>query len=240
MDAKLKIMLMLTFALGIVACLCFTPNRKNENAENNAVVVENRLKTNQIHYEVKRIALTFDDGPNGIYTEKLLDGLKKRNVKATFFVTGENIKGNEEIIKRMYEEGHLIGNHTYSHVNLVKLSFESACEEINTTNAWIYNLTGYEVEYIRPPFGAWTKELKTETDMAIVMWNVDPLDWKEQNSEIVSGRIIRNVKSGDIVLLHDIFGSSVEAALKVIDELTKQGYIFVRVDELSGNGKVVR
>lgn len=204
-----------------------------------ATDVDNRMEINKEYSDVKKIALTFDDGPNGVYTEKLLDGLKKRNVKATFFIMGENIKGNEELIKRMYEEGHLIGNHTYSHVNLGKLSFEAACEEINTTNAYIYNLTGYDVEYIRPPFGEFGEKLKEETDMAIVMWNVDPLDWKDQNSALVEQRILSDVKSGDIVLLHDIYGTSVEAALRVIDRLKKDGYTFVRVDELGKSSKVM-
>lgn len=239
MDSKFKRILMMLSAVGIVVLIYFSVSGNNEKSEETTAVT-NRLQTNQIHYEVKRVALTFDDGPNGIYTEKLLNGLQKRNVKVTFFVTGENIIGNEELIKRMHKEGHLIGNHTYSHVNLERLSFDEACEEINATNAWIYNLTGYEMEYIRPPFGAWTKKLKTETDMAIVMWNVDPLDWRDQNSEVISRRIMKNIKSNDIVLLHDIFGSSVDAALKVIDELTKQGYTFVRVDELNESEKIER
>lgn len=201
--------------------------------------VDNKMKINQIAYDIKKVALTFDDGPNGIYTEKLLEGLKERNVKATFFITGENIKENEDLILRMYEEGHLIGNHTYSHVNLSKLSFKEACEEISDTNAYIYNLTGYEVKYIRPPFGALTEELREETDMSIVMWNVDPLDWKDQNSTLIANRIIKSVKNGDIILLHDIFNSSVEAALKVIDELKCQGYVFVTVDEMGENSKVM-
>lgn len=239
MNLRSIILLGILFVAAFVL-VYFTSAMNHDSGEKNAVEAERRLKTNQIHYEVKRVALTFDDGPSGIYTEKLLDGLKERNVKATFFVMGENINGNEEIIKRMYDEGHLIGNHTYSHVNLANLSFENACDEINTTNAFVYNLTGYEVEYIRPPFGAWTEKLKSETNMAIVMWNVDPMDWKDQNSDIVSRRIIKNVKNEDIILLHDIFGSSVDAALKVVDELKKKGYTFVRVDELPENQKIVR
>lgn len=211
----------------------------NDMKADNKLKEDNKLKTNKVTPNIKKVALTFDDGPNGIYTEKLLDGLLERNVKATFFITGENIKENEDLIARMYEEGHLLGNHTYSHVNLSELDFEAACEEINDTNASVYNITGYEMEYIRPPFGEWTDKLKEKTDMAIVMWNVDPLDWKDQNSALVTSRILKNVKNGDIILLHDIFNSSVEAALQVIDELKKQGYIFVTVDELRESEKVM-
>lgn len=236
-EYKLKILVIVMFIIVcIFICVYWNGCRDgNDNVER----VNNRLKTNQIALDIKKVALTFDDGPNGIYTAKLLDGLKERNVKATFFVTGENIKENEELIVRMYEEGHLLGNHTYSHVNLSKLSFEDAYEEINNTNACIYNLTGYEMEYIRPPFGAWTNKLRDETDMAIVMWNVDPLDWRDQNSTLIAKRILENVSSGDIILLHDIFNSSVEAALKVIDELKEQGYLFVTIDELRNSEKVM-
>lgn len=238
---KMKRKQMIHIVLLLLAGVLIINSFVNQRTENSKVVdgVNYKLKTNQIHYEGKQIALTFDDGPNGIYTAKLLDGLKERNVKVTFFIMGENIKGNEELVKRMYEEGHLLGNHTYSHVDLEKMSFEKAYDEIQTTNAWIYNLTGYEAEYIRPPFGSWTDKLKEETDMSIVMWNVDPLDWRDQNSAVIAKRILSKVKSGDIVLLHDIYNSSVEAAFQVIDELKKQGYTFVRVDELGKSQKVI-
>lgn len=236
-EYKLKILVIVMFIIVCIFICVYWNGCRVGNA--NVERVNNKLKTNQIALDLKKVALTFDDGPNGIYTEKLLDGLKERNVKATFFITGENIKENEELIVRMYEEGHLLGNHTYSHVNLSRLSFEDAYEEINNTNACIYNLTGYEMEYIRPPFGAWTNKLRDETDMAIVMWNVDPLDWRDQNSTLIAKRILENVSSGDIILLHDIFNSSVEAALKVIDELKEQGYLFVTIDELRDSEKVM-
>jgi peptidoglycan/xylan/chitin deacetylase (PgdA/CDA1 family) len=196
------------------------------------------LNITNVKDTIPKVALTFDDGPSGQYTERLLEGLKERSVKATFFIVGECIEGNEEIIKKMYEDGHLIGNHTYTHTNLVKTEFSTACEEINQTNSNIKSITGYTPKYIRPPYGEWDKKLLQETNMSIVLWTVDPEDWKDQNAEIVASRILKSVSSGDIILLHDIFKSSVDAAFIIIDRLQAKGYHFVTVDKLR-NEKII-
>lgn len=182
--------------------------------------------------EIKKIALTFDDGPHSVYTEKLLDGLKSRGVVATFFIVGGNINGNEHIVKRMYEEGHLIGNHTYSHVELDKLSAAQAEDEIKKTNDIIESITGEEVNYIRPPFGAYNKSMFKDKNMFVVLWDLDPRDWCIQSCEPVVNYVVKNVKSGQIILMHDIFHSSVEAALKIVDILKEQGYEFVTVEDI--------
>lgn len=116
-----------------------------------------------------RIALTFDDGPHPVYTPKLLDGLKERNVKATFFVVGKNIEGREDIIKRMDEEGHLIGNHTYDHVKITGLPEEEACAQITKTSELVKEITGKNTEFVRPPFGAWDKKLECGFEMFPVL-----------------------------------------------------------------------
>lgn len=182
--------------------------------------------------ERKRVALTFDDGPHPYYTEELLDGLKERGVKATFFVVGENIPGNEDVIRRMDEEGHLIGNHTYDHVKISDMSNADACEQIEKTSALIRELTGKDTEFVRPPFGAWKKELECSFVMIPVLWDVDPKDWTTSNVSDIVRRVLEDVKDGDIILLHDYYRSSVEAALRIVDELQGQGYEFVTVDEL--------
>lgn len=123
-----------------------------------------------------RIALTFDDGPHPVYTPKLLDGLKERNVKATFFVVGKNIEGREDIIKRMDEEGHLIGNHTYDHVKITGLPEEEACAQITKTSELVKEITGKNTEFVRPPFGAWDKKLECGFEMFPVLWSIDTLD----------------------------------------------------------------
>lgn len=180
----------------------------------------------------KRIALSFDDGPHAVYTEMLLDGLAERNVKAAFFVVGKNIAGNEKLISRMYQEGHVIGNHTYDHVKLCELSDAEACEQIEKTNTLIRKITGTELEFVRPPFGEWNHDMECSFTMIPVLWDVDPLDWTTKNQHQIVQHVLKEVKDGDIILLHDYYESSVGAALQIVDELQKQGYEFVTIDEM--------
>ena len=179
-----------------------------------------------------KVALTFDDGPHPVYTPQLLDGLNERGVHATFFVVGKNILGNEALLKRMETEGHLIGNHTYSHVKLSELDIARACAEVEKTNALICEVTGKEPEFIRPPFGEWKKAMECSFEMIPVLWDVDSLDWTTKNTALVVERVLKDTKPGDIILLHDYYQSSVDAALEIVDALTERGYKFVTVDEL--------
>lgn len=181
--------------------------------------------------ETKRVAITFDDGPHCVYTEQLLDGLKERNVVATFFVVGASINDNEALIERMSKEGHLIGNHTYNHVQLSCLATDARYKEIDKTNETIESITGKSVGFLRPPFGSCDED-KIMHDMMVVMWDIDPLDWCTNDVNKVVERIVSSVEDGDIILMHDIFETSVKAALKVIDMLKEQGYEFVTVEEL--------
>ncbi|MGN0299632.1 MAG: polysaccharide deacetylase family protein [Lachnospiraceae bacterium] len=182
--------------------------------------------------EKKQVALTFDDGPHAIYTPQLLKGLKERGVKATFFVIGENAEQNPEIIAQMYEEGHLIGNHTMHHVAINQMSWEEAEKEVGEANDVIASITGERPEYIRPPYGECNDKKSCPFDMILVFWNVDTLDWKVLDSGRVVENVIKNVEDGDIILLHDIYETSVEAALIIVDRLQAMGYEFVTVDEL--------
>ncbi len=179
-----------------------------------------------------RIALTFDDGPHPVYTPKLLDGLKERNVKATFFVVGKNIEGREDIIKRMDEEGHLIGNHTYDHVKITGLPEEEAYAQITKTSELVKEITGKNTEFVRPPFGAWDKKLECGFEMFPVLWSIDPLDWTTKNVDAVVQKVLSRAEENSIILLHDYYDSSVEAALKIVDALLERGFEFVTVDEL--------
>ena len=189
-------------------------------------------QTETARKEKPKVALTFDDGPHLIYTEELLDGLKERKVCATFFLIGKNIEGKEELVRRMEEEGHLIGNHTYHHVKLTGISEDQAEQEILETCEKISEVTGTYTSFVRPPFGEWKKNLDFEITMIPVSWNVDSRDWTTQNSEKIVKRVVKDVDEGDIILMHDIFESSVQAALEIIDILSGQGYEFVTVDEL--------
>lgn len=182
--------------------------------------------------EAPKIALTFDDGPSAAWTPALLDGLKERGVKATFFLIGENADKNPEIVKRMAEEGHLIGNHTYHHVELTKVSENEARLELADTSAVIVRITGKEPEYMRPPFGAWQRKLEQEIQMLPVLWTIDPLDWTTENQDEIVNKVVTEAEENDIILLHDCYKSSIEAGLRIVDILQEEGFVFVTVDEL--------
>ncbi len=186
----------------------------------------------QIASDVRRVALTFDDGPHPLYTEPLLDGLKERGVRATFFVTGENAALHPDIIKRMHDEGHLIGNHTYTHIELTKTNREKFKRELVKTNEVLQEITGEEVLYVRPPYGAWDKKLESELNMFPILWSVDPLDWCTADASCITQTVLKKVGENDIILMHDYYKTSVEAALAIVDELQQQGYEFVTVDKI--------
>lgn len=182
--------------------------------------------------EPPRIALTFDDGPNARYTPLLLDGLRDRNIHASFFLIGENIEGNEDILRQMQQDGHLIGNHTWDHVQLNKISSQKAQMEIEKTNNRIYEATGVYPSYVRPPFGAWIKDMELSVTMLPVFWDVDTLDWKSKNIDSILSIAEKQVHDGSIILMHDGYQTSVDAALKIADLFTQKGYVFVTADQL--------
>lgn len=182
--------------------------------------------------ESKQIAITFDDGPNPDYTMKLLKGLKKRGVKATFFVLGEEVERYPDILKATYDDGHMIGVHSYQHVNFGQIGDAAALEQVEKTQQAIYDVTGEYTGYIRPPYGCWKKELDQELPMIEVLWDIDPLDWATKDADTVVQRVLQKIPNGSIILLHDASESSVSAAFTIIDTLQKQGYEFVTVEEL--------
>ena len=196
---------------------------KNETVE--------KIETNQI-VETKKLALTFDDGPHPEYTPLLLDGLKERNVSAAFFLMGKNAEKYPDIVERMAKEGHTVGNHSYSHVQLNEMEELEACKEMTKANKAIEEITGKKPDYIRPPFGAWSRDLDCITNMIVVLWDVDPLDWQCQNTDLIVKRVVSKVKEDDIILLHDSYETTVEATFQIIDTLQKEGYEFVGLDEM--------
>lgn len=180
----------------------------------------------------KKIAITFDDGPHPYYTPQLLDGLKERGVTATFFLTGEGAEQNPEIVRRMYEEGHLIGNHTYSHLQLNESNGERFKQELIRTNEILAEITGEEVQYVRPPYGSWNRQFEKELNMIPVLWTIDPLDWCSNNAACIAQKVCAKAEENAIILMHDQYKTSVTAALEIIDTLTAQGYEFVTVEEI--------
>ena len=180
-----------------------------------------------------QIAITFDDGPS-IYTTELLEGLQERGVRATFFLIGECAQARPEVVSQIAKGGHLIGNHTYSHVDIARIPEREAREEIEKTNRILEKIIRDKVEYIRPPFGVWEKKLE-DLNMMSVLWTVDPLDWTTKNADEIVNRVVTKTRENDIILMHDCYKSSVQAALRIIDLLQSEGYEFVTVDELFMN-----
>ena len=189
----------------------------------------------KVYFEKKNrkvVALTFDDGPNPATTNQALDTLSKYGIKATFFVLGKNVSGNEEILKRMKADGHVIGNHSWSHPVLSKLSLDEAKKQITDTEDALTKVLGASSKLMRPPYGAITDDIRNSLDLSFIMWDVDSLDWKSKNEASILTEIQREVKNGSIILMHDIHAETVNALPKVIDYLKEQGYEFVTVPEM--------
>ena len=178
------------------------------------------------------VALTFDDGP-GPRTSEILDQLKKYNAHATFFMLGKNVKSYPDAIKQMLKDGNELGNHSYDHQQLTKIDAEAIAKEVNDTNENIKNICGSPATVLRPPYGAINDTVKSSVGMPMILWNVDTLDWKTRNTQSTIDEVMRNLKDGDIILMHDIHEPSVQAALKLIPDLVSQGYKLMTVSELA-------
>ena len=192
----------------------------------------------QVSTEEKAIALTFDDGPHPKYTAQILDILKEYGVKATFFVIGKNAELCKDVVKRCAEEGHEIGNHTYTHATADACSYETLKEEIGKTERIITSLTGRTPYLFRPPTGLCnqnTVALSKELGFKTIVWNVDTRDWAHTRTERIISSVLGNVKSGSIILMHDYIDPpsyTPEALRVIIPELIARGYTFVTVSEL--------
>lgn len=196
------------------------------------IPVEHLVLPEEKKTEKKRIALTFDDGPHPIYTPQMLELLKEEQVPATFFLLGENVELYGDVVKEIAKEGHLIGNHTYHHVQVTSLSLEEACKEIQETSDLIEELTGIGTEYVRPPFGTWNEELEERLNLIPVMWSIDTKDWTTQNVDWIVRETVKHAEDHDIILMHDSYQSTVDAVKRVIEQLEAEGFEFVTVDEI--------
>lgn len=180
--------------------------------------------------------MTFDDGPNATLTPKLLDLLAQKKIKATFFVLGENAQRHPEILKRAIAEGHEIGNHSWSHPNLAKLSNEDLRSQLQRTDDVIAQAIGSHPKIMRPPYGELKPQqrqwVNSEFNYKVILWDVDPLDWKEPGPSIVARRIIHETKPGSIIISHDIHAQTITAMPETFDALAAKGFKFVTVSEL--------
>jgi len=187
----------------------------------------------------KLIALTFDDGPRRSTTTALLDALKERGVHATFFLIGEQLEGNEDLVARMAAEGHEVGIHTFDHVKLTALSPADFSAQVDRTRSAIGAILGREDLLLRPPYGMTDAAARKRAESPIILWSIDPEDWGDKDPDRITEHILSRAGDGDIILLHDIYPTSVEAAVRVVDELHRRGFLFVTVSELARERKVV-
>lgn len=180
------------------------------------------------------VALTFDDGPSGRFTERLLDGLQERQVSATFFLCGYRLKQYPALAQRMVDEGHEIGLHGYTHHNMAEMGQSELDQELSNTMALLPD--NADIHLLRPPGGKTTDKVAqaaASRGVSIVTWSVDPKDWATQDAVAVTKAVVERVRDGDIILLHDMTDSSVDAALAIIDLLCQRGYTFCTVSELA-------
>lgn len=190
-----------------------------------------QLKKRNISFDDKIVALTFDDGPSK-YTEKILDVLKKYDACGTFFVIGNKVDFYDETLNRMLKEGNEIGNHSYSHKWLNRLSEQEFKDELNKTQTEVKKATGFTPRLFRPTYGGYSDRLKQYTDLIFVLWDVDSSDWKVKNTDKILKNVLPNVKDGSIVLMHDNHKYAADAIEEVVKSLKEKGYQFVTVSEL--------
>jgi peptidoglycan/xylan/chitin deacetylase (PgdA/CDA1 family) len=195
-----------------------------------------RVTYSRVNVDGPYIAMTFDDGPSGPNTPRLLDLAAKKHIKLTFFLIGENAARYPQLVQRELAEGHEVGNHSYTHPVLSKMSDDAVRSEIQKTQDAIIGAAGYKPILMRPPYGALSptqrRWISNEYGFKIILWDVDPLDWKDRNSQVVAQRIISGTRPGSIILSHDIHATTVEAMPVVFDALLAKGYKFVTVSEL--------
>lgn len=222
--------------LAFFLCICVTA----QSASVRATVGEEGKSTYSSHEnEGQKIAITFDDGPHPRYTEIILDILKEHNVKATFFLIGENAEKYPELLARMLREGHEIGNHTYLHANLQKTPSDQIREQILDAEQVILELTDHRTKILRPPGGLYDQKVcdtARSLDYEVILWTIDTLDWAHTPADEIVEKVENNIKCGDIILCHDFIGGgstpTPDALRRILPDLLSRGFEFVTVSEL--------
>jgi peptidoglycan-N-acetylglucosamine deacetylase len=189
-----------------------------------------------VNTQAPYLAMTFDDGPSAEYTPRLLDMLKARHIKATFFLVGKNVQAHPELVQRIIAEGHEVGNHTWDHPQLSKLSEAQATNEIEKTQDAIRAACGVTPTLLRPPYGALSKPehiwIPQELKLNVIYWTVDTEDWKRPGAAAITERVLAGAKPGAIILQHDIHGQTIDAMPAALDGLIAKGYHLVTVSQL--------
>src|SRR5436189_2183057 len=213
-----------------------TPATRDAGKKTQVAAEDPSITFNSVHVDGPYIAMTFDDGPSATLTPRLLDLLAAPHIKATFLVIGENVAEHSEIVARTAGEGHEMANHSWSHPNLGKMSCDSVRSLLQRTDDAIQNSTGKRPTLMRPPYGSITAREKRwihdEFGYQIILWDVDPYDWKRPGPAVVRNRILKETQPGSIVLSHDIHPGTIEAMPSTFDALEAKGFKFVTVSEL--------
>jgi peptidoglycan-N-acetylglucosamine deacetylase len=195
----------------------------------------------QVRVDQPYIAMTFDDGPSAENTPRLLEMLKQRNIKATFFLIGQNAASNPDIVRRILADGHEIGNHSWTHPQLSKLSDDRVTAEITKTQDAIKEASGFSPTLLRPPYGAITSRqrewIENQFGLNVILWSVDPFDWKRPGASVITQRILSQARPGAIILSHDIHKQTVDAMPATLDGLLAKGYKFATVSQLIAMNK---
>ena len=235
---------MIRLALSAVSLLLVLPmivHAQDASVALPAANVTEKITFTDVNVDGPYIAMTFDDGPHASNTAKLLEIAAKRHIKLTFFVLGECVEQNPAVLQREVAEGHEIGNHTWSHPNLAKLSDDAVHNQLQKTEDIIVKAAGVKPKLMRPPYGELTKRqrimMNREFGYKVILWDVDPLDWKRPGPNVVARRIIAGARPGSIILSHDIHPPTIEAMPQVFDALLAKGFKFVTVSELLAMNK---
>lgn len=195
-----------------------------------------RLSYSSIQTDKPVLAITFDDGPHPVNTPKLLEILSQRNIKATFFLVGQNVKQYPDLVRRILAEGHEIGNHTWTHASLSSISDDAVRKELKRSDDALFEIAGYRPHLMRPPYGAINTRLKnliySEFGYPCILWSVDPQDWRRPGVSVVVNRLVSGARPGAILLTHDIHAPTIVAVPQALDQLLAKGYQFVTVSQL--------
>ena len=244
--AFIRLLATYSFFLGLVGCLVAQTPAAPEAAKAagsaaSAAGATPAISYSAVHVDGPFIAMTFDDGPSEKLTPELLDILAQHHIHATFFVIGENAVRHPEILQRAVREGHEIGNHSWSHPAFAKMSDAGVRTELQKTDDAIREALGGHPVLMRPPYGSITARQKqwinAEFGYRIILWDVDPLDWKRPGPAVITSRIVKETRPGSIILSHDIHPGTIKAMPETFDELQAKGFKFVTVSELIAMGK---
>jgi len=213
-----------------------SPSTPSQPVATKAATNNGKISFSSCTVEGKEIAITFDDGPHKTNTPQLLDILKQRGIRATFFVVGQNATEYPDILKRIVAEGHELANHSYTHPVLASMSQSAVHEQLDKTHQAVLKATGVSMKLLRPPYGALSEPQRrtanSEFGYKVILWSVDPLDWKVRDAARVQNEILSHTQAGSIVLAHDIHKSTVDAMPETLDKLTEKEFKFVTVSEL--------